>query len=92
MASALALLGPEGQTVTQDTVFGYNYGEDGHCGGGTPRFNVRVTNGTNEATYAAAALIPQLKVRSAVNGRPRTLDARPVLFLNGNPAVLLVDN
>ena len=93
MASALAaLLGTKWQMVNEEMVFGYSYREDGHCGDGTPCFNVRVTNGTNEATYAAAALIPQLKVRSAVNGRPRTLDARPVLFLNGNPAVLLVDN
>ena len=69
VTSALAaLLGSEGRTVPEEMVFGYSYREDGHCGDGTPRFNVRVTNGTNEATYAAAALIPQLKVRSEERG------------------------
>jgi hypothetical protein len=52
-AALAALVGPEGQTVTDDTVFGYSYREDGHCGAGAPRINVTVTDGADEATYTA---------------------------------------
>ena len=58
-AAALARVeGPEGKTVTPATVFGYSYRNDGHCGAGAPRFNVRVTDGTQQALYVAGCSSP----------------------------------
>jgi hypothetical protein len=91
-AAALAAInGPEGKTVSAATVFGYSFRADGHCGAGAPRFNVTVTDGTDEATYAvgcantATSTTPVNADWTATTWTPANF-----FFLGGNSAVPLV--
>lgn len=91
LAAALAaLVGPGGQTVTPGTVFGYSYRSDGWCGAGAPRFNVRVTDGANEATYAAGCANPSTTT-DPVNAdwTAKTWTPGNFFFLGGDAAVPL---
>lgn len=92
VAAALAALeGPEGNTVTPNTVLGYSYRNDGWCGAGAPRFNLRVTDGADEATYAVGCASPATTT-AAVNAdwTAKTWTPANFFFLNGSPAVPLV--
>jgi hypothetical protein len=101
VAAALAVInGLEGKTVTANTEFGYSFREDGHCGAGAPRFNVTVTDGTNETTYAVGCANPATNTNSvnadwtAKTWTPANfflLDADPVLVpLVGSEIVSVV--
>jgi hypothetical protein len=89
VAAGLATInGPEGKTITDNTEFGYSFLNDGHCGAGAPRFNVTVTDGTNETTYAVGCANPATNTTvvnddwTAKTWRPANfflLDADPVL-------------
>jgi hypothetical protein len=57
-AGLAAINGLEGKTVTANAEFGYSFRDDGHCGAGAPRFNVTVTDGTNETTYTVGCANP----------------------------------
>lgn len=92
VAAALGLvLGQEGQVVTPSTTFGYSYRNDGWCGAGAPRFNVQVSDGSDEATYAAGCA-NLATTESPVNAdwTAKTWTPSNFSFLNGDPAVPLV--
>jgi hypothetical protein len=91
-AAALATLnGPEGETVSPATVFGYSFRADGHCGAGAPRFNVTVTDGTDQATYAVGCANTATST-AAVNAdwTAKTWTPDTFFFLGGAPGVPLV--
>jgi hypothetical protein len=92
VAAALAeLVGPAGETVDASTEFGYSYRNDGHCGAGAPRFNVTVTDGTNEATYAAGCANPATTTEAVNADWTRKIwTPADFFFLNGDSAVPLV--
>ena len=94
VAAALAALnGPEGKTVAVNTEFGYSYRSDGHCGAGAPRFNVTVTDGTDEATYAVGCANPATNTISVnADWTAKTWTPTNFFFLNGSLAVPLVDS
>ena len=92
VAAALAAInGPEGKTVSAATVFGYSFRADGHCGAGAPRFNVTVTDGTDEATYAVGcANLATSTTPVNADWTAKTWTPANFFFLGGNPAVPLV--
>jgi hypothetical protein len=90
-AAALAVLtGPEGQEVAADTEFGYSYRSDGHCGAGAPRFNVRVTDGDDEATYAVGCANPATDTMVTGDWTAKIWTPGDFSFLNGDATVPLV--
>jgi hypothetical protein len=92
VAAALASMnGPEGKTVAASTVFGYSYRNDGHCGAGAPRFNVTVTNGTDQATYAVGCGNAATTTESVnAHWTAKTWQPATFSFLNGEMSMPLV--
>src|SRR5256885_7747783 len=78
-ASGAIVKGPEGDVVTPTTEFDYAYRNDGHCGAGAPRFNVVVTDGTNQSRYAAGCGNPATST-TPVNGFWTRKAWRPINF------------
>ena len=87
VAAALAAVnGLEGKTVSANTEFGYSFRNDGHCGAGAPRFNVTVTDGTNETTYAVGCANPSTETISVnADWTAKTWTPANFLLLDADP-------
>jgi hypothetical protein len=86
-SSGAIVKGPEGDVVTATTEFDYAYRNDGHCGAGAPRFNVVVTDGTNQTRYAVGCANPATTT-TAVNAdwTHKTWTPANFFFLGNVPA------